>query len=103
MGRFKKGEGGRPKGIPNKTTIEFKHAVNNLLNYAAPKMVAWLEKIAETDPARALDLMSKLAEYAHPKLARSEVAFDPNKSVVFTLNMGKKLNINPQPEKETEE
>lgn len=64
---------GRPPGLPNKATQEFRVALNNLLEHVAPKMVEWLEKVAEKDPARALDLMSKLAEYIHPKLSRAEV------------------------------
>lgn len=102
MARFEKGKGGRPKGAQNKTTIEFKQAVNNLLNHAAPKMVAWLDKIATEDPGRALDLVGKIAEYAHPKLARSELAFDPNKSVVFRLEMGKDLNKEKEKENNDE-
>jgi hypothetical protein len=73
---FEKGHkryGGKIKGQPNKVTTQFKEALNNLLETAAPSMVEWLEKIAEDDPARALDLVSKLAEYVHPKLARSEI------------------------------
>lgn len=65
--------GGRVKGTPNKLTSEFKEAVNKLLWTASPKMVGWIDRIAVDDPARALDLISKLAEYAYPKLSRSDV------------------------------
>ena len=64
---------GRPAGKPNKVTIEFREAVNRLLEYAAPNMVNWLQQIADTDPTKALDHVHKLAEYAHPKLARTEL------------------------------
>jgi hypothetical protein len=64
---------GRPAGKPNKSTMEFREAVNALLRYAAPNMVKWLEKIAADDPNKALDHVHKLAEYAQPKLARTEV------------------------------
>ena len=72
---------GRPKGLPNKATVEFKAAVNNLLNFAAPEMVGWLKSVADglpehdikPNPEKALDLTAKLAEYAAPKLARTEV------------------------------
>lgn len=64
---------GRPKGIPNRTTTDFKQAVNKLIEYATPNMVAWLETVAHDDPAKALDLVHRLAEFAHPKLARTEL------------------------------
>ena len=35
-------------------------------------MTAWLEEVAAEDPNKALDHMSKLAEYVYPKLARVE-------------------------------
>jgi len=75
---------GRPAGTPNRTTIEFKDAVNRVLNHAAPKMVGWLDDVAsgniedggkrESDPGKALDLLAKLAEYVAPKLNRTEVS-----------------------------
>ncbi len=64
---------GRPKGLQNKATVEFKEAINRLLDHAQPHIINWLKRVAKTDPARALDLIAKLAEYAHPKLSRSEV------------------------------
>lgn len=74
--RFEKGKSGNPRGKPkgaiSKTTLEFKEALNNLLNYAAPKMVEWLERIATDDPTKALDHVGKLAEYVYPKLGRTE-------------------------------
>lgn len=88
---FKKGESGNPKGrsrgVPNKNKQEFKIALNNMLEYAAPRMVGWLDKIAEDkidketgeviregNPEKALETISKFIEYIHPKLARSDVS-----------------------------
>lgn len=64
---------GRTPGIQNKATRDFKEAVNNLLEMASPRFVEWLDRVAATDPAKALDTCSKLAEYAFPKLARTEM------------------------------
>ena len=72
---------GRPKGVPNKVTTEFRDTVRRLLEDNAENMGRWLTLVAEgdggesgkPDPAKALDLLAKLAEYAAPKLARHEV------------------------------
>lgn len=65
--------GGRVKGTPNKVTVEFREAVNRLLQYAAPEMTEWLKSVAQEDPSKALDHVHRIAEYAHPKLARTEL------------------------------
>lgn len=62
---------GRPKGVPNKTTIQFKEALNNLLDASAPDMIKWLEQI--DDPFKRFDVLSKFAEYIYPKLGRAEI------------------------------
>jgi hypothetical protein len=74
-GSFKPGNRasrGRPKGTPNKVTQEFRETVRQLLEANAGNVGRWLDQVAEDDPARALDLLSKLAEYASPKLGRTE-------------------------------
>jgi hypothetical protein len=72
--------GGRVAGTPNKSTVEFRETVTMLLSDNAANVAVWLAKVANghgdvrADPARALDLMAKLAEYAAPKLNRTEVS-----------------------------
>jgi hypothetical protein len=69
---------GRQKGIPNKVTTEFRETVTKLLSDNSENVAIWLKDVAEgvgdvkPDPAKALDLLAKLAEYAAPKLARVE-------------------------------
>jgi hypothetical protein len=75
--------GGRQKGVPNKSTIEFRQAVTRVLEDNSENYGKWLKQVAEghgkgldrakPDPARALDLVAKLAEFAAPKLNRTEV------------------------------
>lgn len=72
---------GRPKGAVNRVTNEFRETVKCLLEDNSQNVSKWLELVAEGDPERdirpdpykALDMISKLAEYATPKLARTEM------------------------------
>ena len=81
---FKKGKKpgpGRPPGTPNKATKEFRDTVTKVLESNAENVGKWLKQVAEGDktldmkgdPGKALDLLAKLAEFAAPKLARTEV------------------------------
>jgi hypothetical protein len=65
--------GGRQKGTPNKVTQEFRETVKQLLEENRENVALWLAKVAEEDPAKALDLLAKLAEFGAPKLARTEL------------------------------
>ena len=73
--------GGRKPGSPNKVTREFRETVTRLLEDNADNVGRWLTLVADgdgtengkPDPAKALDLMAKLAEFAAPKLSRAEV------------------------------
>ena len=73
---FKPGQSGnpygRPKGVQNKATRDFKLTITKLLEDNADNVSAWLAEVAKDDPGRALDLVSKLAEYAVPKLSRTD-------------------------------
>lgn len=70
--------GGRVAGRPNKSTTEFRQTVSALLSDNASNVAVWLAQVAgggedvKPDPAKALDLLVKLAEYAAPKLNRTE-------------------------------
>ena len=71
---------GRPPGIPNKITVEFRQTVQKLLDDNRDNVSRWLTLVAEgdgsehgrPDPGKALDLLAKLAEFAAPKLNRIE-------------------------------
>jgi hypothetical protein len=84
---------GRPPGAVNKTTRDFRATVNALLEGNAENVSRWLETVAEgdetreikPDPAKALDLLAKLAEYAAPKLNRTEIAGD-NENPIKTVS-----------------
>ena len=80
-GSFRKGEvrPKRGKHGPPKVTVEFRETVRRLLETNAENVGVWLQMVAtggadptKADPGKALDLMAKLAEFAAPKLARTE-------------------------------
>lgn len=72
--------GGRQKGTPNKVNAEFRETVRRVLESNTENVGRWLALVAEGDgsegscgdPAKALDLLVKLAEFAAPKLSRVE-------------------------------
>jgi len=85
---FEKGKpktGGKKKGTENKTTKEIKEAYAMLITKNIPNLVKWLDKIAETDPAKAIYILSDLSEYVIPKLARTDITNDGEK-FEFGLN-----------------
>lgn len=65
--------GGRKPGVPNKVTREFRETVTRLLEDNAENVAEWLTRVAADDPDKALQRLAQLAEYAAPKLSRSEV------------------------------
>lgn len=70
---------GRPPGSVNKATKTFRETVSAMLEGNAENVQKWLETVAygdgdqvKPDPKGALQLMAQLAEYATPKLNRTE-------------------------------
>lgn len=94
---FKKGDpninkGGRPKGIPNRSTEELKQTLVNIANNTLDKVEADLEKIRKKNPARAIELSFKLLEYVAPKLKSIDVSGHmeiENRIEKITVNINK--------------
>lgn len=73
-GGAKKGErrGGRQRGTPNRVTQDARVLFVKFVNKNAAKANQLWLTVAKTDPARALDILGRLAEFVVPKLTRSE-------------------------------
>ena len=88
---------GRPKGAVNRVTNEFRETVRCLLEDNSENVSRWLTLVAEgdelkeirPDPYKALDMISKLAEYATPKLARTELTGSDNKPIEISVTWAK--------------
>lgn len=63
---------GRPKGVPNKATMQAREAIGRFVDGNAHRLQQWLDRVAETDPERAFALFQSVIEYHVPKLARTE-------------------------------
>lgn len=72
--------GGRTKGTPNKSTAEVREAIAAFASANVDNMGVWLNLI--DDPVKKLDLFLRAIEYHVPKLARQEVAGDPDAPVM---------------------
>lgn len=64
---------GRPKGVPNKDTKEIRDAFQRLVEDNLDNMKEWLMRVAEKNPAKAMELINGLSDYVIPKLSRTEV------------------------------
>lgn len=79
--------GGRVAGTPNRVTQEFRETVTRLLEDNAENVALWLEQVAKDDPDKALQRLAQLAEFAAPKLSRSEIKAEVDNKGAPTINL----------------
>lgn len=73
MAKGGKQEGaGRPKGVPNKATIQAREAIAMFVEGNVDRLNGWLDQIAAESPKDAFDRFMSVVEYHIPKLARQE-------------------------------
>ena len=92
---------GRPLGSANKSTNAARQAIAAFVDGNAHRLTEWLDQVAQgvkvveqdedgepvekyivpPNPAKAFDMFQSVVEYHVPKLARMEVAGDPNAPV----------------------
>ena len=61
------------KGVPNKTTQEIRDAFQCFVENNIEHFEEWLMRVAEKNPAKAIELVKDVGEYILPKLSRSEI------------------------------
>jgi len=76
---------GRPKGSPNVKTQSIRDSYKMFIENNVPKFEEWIAKVAEKNPAKALELVSNLSDYVLPKLARTEIVGDEEAPVSIDL------------------
>ena len=64
---FKKGEGGRPKNVPNRTTKEAKEFLKQILYAEFDNIQASLNNARNESDSKYIDLLTKLLQFVLPK------------------------------------
>lgn len=100
--------GGRQAGTPNKATADARRAIASFVDGNAHRLTEWLDQVADgvkvekedpetgevtteyvvpPNPAKAFDMFQSVVEYHIPKLARTELAGDPNSPVEVDVHV----------------
>lgn len=86
---------GRPLGRKNDMTMQVREAFTLLLQKKLPDMEAMIDKVAEKNPDKALELIIKITERFVPRLTKNEITGadgqDLFKNITFNFN---KINKN---------
>jgi hypothetical protein len=77
-GQFRLGDprAGRRPGSANKATATARNAISDFIQGRAAEVETLWTQVAEKDPAKALELYAKLAQFVLPMLSRSTVDGD---------------------------
>lgn len=68
--------GGRPKGSKNFVKGNVREILANFVEHNAAGAQVLYDRVAKTSPAKALDILVKVAEFVIPKLNRTEVTME---------------------------
>ena len=73
---------GRPKGVGNKSTEAIRTAFSMLVEDNLANMQDWLERTAQDNPAKALQIISDIAQYSLPKLKQVDANIELGESLI---------------------
>ena len=79
--------GGRRRGTPNKATANAREAIALFVDGNAHRLAGWLDQIAAESPEKAYRCFMDVVEYHVPKLARTELAGDPDSPLQTSLTV----------------
>jgi len=84
---------GRAKGTLNKSTKEFKEALNHFIVHSQDDLLAWLKKVKA--PEKRIECFVKIAEFVYPRLNRVNLVSDdkPIITVVPIINIPQNLSV----------
>lgn len=82
MAKFKKGEGGRRKGVPNKATIELRQWISNFIDDNREQIQKDWQKLKPKDR---IILFEKLLKYRLPTLQSIENENYNKKEIKLTI------------------
>ena len=81
---------GRPKGLPNKSTINARAAIADFVEGNVDRLTGWLDQIAEDDPKEAFNCFMSVVEFHVPKLLRSENKNTNTENININVNIQQK-------------
>jgi hypothetical protein len=73
---------GRPKGVGNKSTEAIRTAFGMLVEDNLANIQDWLERTAQDNPAKALQIISDIAQYSLPKLKQVDANIELGESLI---------------------
>jgi hypothetical protein len=74
---------GRPKGVPNKATKDIKQHYADLIAGNLDSIQGWLDRVAQEDPGKAIDLLIRLSPFVIPKNVSQEITFESPINIVI--------------------
>lgn len=80
---------GRPKGTPNQSSVEVKNLFQKFIERNEANLQEDYERMRAKMPDKANDVFMKVAEYVHPKLARTEVVGKDGQELTIGIDLSK--------------
>ena len=83
----------RPKGSKNKATTTAREAFNALIDGRLDDLNAWVDRVAQDDPARAFAMVMTLASYCVPRPRPVEPPPLPVEPIVIRFTHGSTCRV----------